>query len=178
MATWGVVRLDAWRVVPKWSPVAATGQQCGTLACKIRPCCREPSLAWVFASPAVVPSRPRPDFVVVRRGGQIAHSVEPGDVGSGSQLARPSAWNLIRLQGNESHHGCPGLHYPGAVLLAVATNQRWYSLTWVDWFSVIGVFLTVVGLALTWVQARKATTAANAAGEAIRRTEQQFALIN
>ena len=45
---------------------------------------------------------------------------------------------------------------------------------WVDWVSVIGLPLTLLGLFLTWQQARNASTAAQAAEKAVSRTERQI----
>jgi hypothetical protein len=59
------------------------------------------------------------------------------------------------------------------VLLA-AEAHHWYQLTWVDWFSVAGLPLTLVGLGLTWKQAKDAAGAAKAAQEAISATEQKI----
>ncbi len=50
----------------------------------------------------------------------------------------------------------------------------WYDLGWIDWITVIGLPLTLLGLSLTWWQARKASNAASAAREAVFRTEQQI----
>jgi hypothetical protein len=59
------------------------------------------------------------------------------------------------------------------VLLAASASQS-HGLGWVDWITVIGLPLTLLGLYLTWSQARKATSAAAAARKAVSRTEQQL----
>lgn len=64
-------------------------------------------------------------------------------------------------------------HYAVAVPLA-ASSSHWYSLGWVDWITVVGLPLTLLGLYLTWWQAKKATSAAAAARRAVSRTEQQL----
>ena len=59
------------------------------------------------------------------------------------------------------------------MLLAASAPQS-HGLGWVDWITVIGLPLTLLGLYLTWSQARKATSAAAAARKAVTRTEQQL----
>jgi hypothetical protein len=59
------------------------------------------------------------------------------------------------------------------VLLA-ASSQHAVGLGWVDWVTIIGLPLTLLGLYLTWWQAKKAASAAVAARRAVRRTEQQI----
>jgi hypothetical protein len=59
------------------------------------------------------------------------------------------------------------------VLLALPIH-RWYDVTWVDWLGVGGFALTLIGLYLTWRQAREATNSANAARQAVQRTQQQI----
>lgn len=54
---------------------------------------------------------------------------------------------------------------------AVANSHHWYQLTWVDWITVAGLLLTLVGLYITWRQARNAANAAKAAQDAIIATE-------
>ena len=50
-------------------PVPAGLQR--TLACKVRPYCLKPSLAWAFISPRVSPGRLRSDRIVVSCSGQL-----------------------------------------------------------------------------------------------------------
>jgi hypothetical protein len=56
------------------------------------------------------------------------------------------------------------------VLLAVEPHH-WYQLTWVDWLTVAGLPLALVGLYVTWRQARNAANSAKAAQAAIESTE-------
>jgi hypothetical protein len=60
------------------------------------------------------------------------------------------------------------------ILAATSATPSWYDLGWVDWVSVIGLPLTLLGLFLTWQQARNASTAAQAAEKAVSRTERQI----
>lgn len=62
------------------------------------------------------------------------------------------------------------------MLLALTTHhsQPWYSLSWVSWLAVVGFPLTLVGLYLTWRQARNASNSAAAARDAVQRTQQQI----
>ena len=53
-----------------------------------------------------------------------------------------------------------------------ASLHHWYQLTWVDWLTVAGIPLALIGLFFTWQQARNAASAAKAAQEAVQRTEQ------
>ena len=59
-------------------------------------------------------------------------------------------------------------------MLLAAEAHHWYQLSWVDWISVAGVPLALVGLFLTWRQAKDATDAAKAAQEAISATERKI----
>jgi hypothetical protein len=54
--------------------------------------------------------------------------------------------------------------------------HRWYQITWVDWISVAGFPLALVGLFATWTQAKDATDAAKAAQLAISTTEKRLVL--
>jgi hypothetical protein len=54
--------------------------------------------------------------------------------------------------------------------------HRWYQITWVDWISVAGFPLALVGLFATWMQAKDATDAAKAAQLAISTTEKKLVL--
>jgi hypothetical protein len=61
------------------------------------------------------------------------------------------------------------------VFVAFASHPPWYaSLKWGDWLTVVGFLLTLVGLYLTWRQAREASNAANAARRAVQRTQEQI----
>jgi hypothetical protein len=53
-------------------------------------------------------------------------------------------------------------------------RAAWYDHSWIEWVGLAGVILTLAGLWLTWLQARKATTAAEAARTAVSRTEVQL----
>jgi hypothetical protein len=53
-------------------------------------------------------------------------------------------------------------------------SQQWYSLPWVDWITVAGLPLALVGLCVTWWQARKAANSAKAAQDAIVATERKI----
>jgi hypothetical protein len=55
-----------------------------------------------------------------------------------------------------------------------AEAHHWYQLTWVDWISVAGLPLALVGLYMTWRQARDAADAARAAQQAIAATERRI----
>jgi hypothetical protein len=59
------------------------------------------------------------------------------------------------------------------VLLA-AVVQHSSSLGLVDWFTIAGLPLTLLGLIFTWWQAREAANSAKAAQQAIRQTEQEI----
>ena len=63
--------------------------------------------------------------------------------------------------------------YRNRVFLA-AGSQHWYDVGWVDWLAVVGFPLTLVGLYLTWRQARDATASAEAAKRAVQSTQQQI----
>ena len=52
--------------------------------------------------------------------------------------------------------------------------HAWYQLSWVDWVSVGGLPLALIGLYLTWVQAKNAAKAAEAAREAVLETEHRI----
>jgi hypothetical protein len=56
------------------------------------------------------------------------------------------------------------------VLLAIEPHH-WYQLAWVDWITVAGLPLALVGLYVTWRQARNAANSAKAAQAAIESTE-------
>ncbi len=56
-------------------------------------------------------------------------------------------------------------------MLLAAETHHWYQLTWVDWITVAGLPLALVGLYLTWRQARKAANSAKAVQDAIESTE-------
>lgn len=60
------------------------------------------------------------------------------------------------------------------LLAAATTSHHWYALGWVDWLSVGGFPLTLVGLYLTWLQARAASNSAKAARNAVQRTQHQI----
>lgn len=67
------------------------------------------------------------------------------------------------------------------MLLAVSATQHWWNVSWVEWFSVIGVLAAVIGVILTWFQARgaknnasDAKVAAEAASAAVDRTQRQL----
>ena len=51
---------------------------------------------------------------------------------------------------------------------------HWWDMRWFEWLGVIGFPLALLGLWLTWRQAKKATDAANAARVAIGRTQKQL----
>jgi hypothetical protein len=55
-----------------------------------------------------------------------------------------------------------------------ANSHHWYQLTFVDWLTVAGLFLALVGLYATWRQARSAANAARAVQEAILTSEQRI----
>ncbi|MEV4185234.1 hypothetical protein AB0J28_27815 [Streptosporangium canum] len=52
--------------------------------------------------------------------------------------------------------------------------EPWYDLTWFEWIGVAGLPLTLIGLYLTWWQARGAANSAKAATDAIKKTEQRM----
>src|SRR4051812_21705737 len=54
------------------------------------------------------------------------------------------------------------------------TAAHWYAIGWVDWISVAGLPLTLVGLALAWAQARAAANSAERAREAVEYTERRL----
>lgn len=59
------------------------------------------------------------------------------------------------------------------MLIAASTHHPWQELSWwVNWISIIGLPLTLIGLALTWIQAKNAVKAAKAAQIATTRTAQ------
>jgi hypothetical protein len=61
------------------------------------------------------------------------------------------------------------------VIVAIASHPAWYaSLSFTDWLTVCGFPLTLVGLYVTWHQAREASSAANAARRAVQRTRDQI----
>ena len=60
------------------------------------------------------------------------------------------------------------------MLSAADIHHQWYNLSWIDWFTVGGVLLTILGLVLTWFQAKNAADAARAASNAVKKTEQQI----
>lgn len=64
--------------------------------------------------------------------------------------------------------------YGEHVFMALASHHHWYDLSWVDWLAVAGFPLTLVGLYLTWLQAREASNSAQAARKAVQRTQQQL----
>lgn len=59
-------------------------------------------------------------------------------------------------------------------MIAAAATQHWYSVSWVDWITILGLPLTLLGLFVTWRQAKAAATAAEAAKRAVHQTEQQI----
>jgi hypothetical protein len=59
-------------------------------------------------------------------------------------------------------------------VLVAASSHHWYQLTWTDWITVAGLPLALVGLYLTWRQARKAADSAKAAQDAIVATERKI----
>lgn len=59
-------------------------------------------------------------------------------------------------------------------VLVAASSHHWYQLTWTDWITVAGLPLALVGLYLTWRQARKAADSAKAAEDAIIATERKI----
>lgn len=58
-------------------------------------------------------------------------------------------------------------------VLAVS-SPHWYQLTWTDWITVAGVPLALIGLYITWRQARNAADSAKAAQNAIAATERKI----
>lgn len=74
------------------------------------------------------------------------------------------------------------------MLVAVSVTHHWWNVSWVEWFGVIGVLAAVIGVILTWFQARRAKTnafeardaasaakvAAEAASAAVDRTQRQL----
>jgi hypothetical protein len=56
-------------------------------------------------------------------------------------------------------------------VLLTAEPHHWYQLAWVDWVTIAGLPLALVGLYLTWRQARNAANSAKAAQAAIESTE-------
>jgi hypothetical protein len=80
-------------------------------------------------------------------------------------LIHPAKWHLAC--------GFPVSHYTVAVVMA-ASAQHWYALRWFDWLNVFGLVLALIGLALTWRQARNAANSAKAAQEAVTYTEEQI----
>jgi hypothetical protein len=59
-------------------------------------------------------------------------------------------------------------------VLIAAGSHHWYQLTWVDWLTVAGLPLALVGLYVTWRQARAATNSAKAARDAVIATESKI----
>ncbi|MFI7044352.1 hypothetical protein [Streptosporangium sandarakinum] len=57
---------------------------------------------------------------------------------------------------------------------AALAPKPWYDLDWVEWSNIVGLVLTLVGLGLTWWQARGAANSAKAAQEAVGLTELQL----
>lgn len=53
-------------------------------------------------------------------------------------------------------------------------SNAWYVIGWVDWVSVTGLPLTLVGLWLAWRQAKAASKSAQAARRAVEYTEQRL----
>ena len=80
----------------------------------------------------------------------------------------------VQVCAHFTRHQDPLGAYACMVILAAHTAQHWYSLGWVDWITVVGLPLTILGLIITWRQARKATKAAEAAKKAVYQTEQQI----
>ncbi len=79
--------------------------------------------------------------------------------------------------GDGKHVGhCP--YYAAGVPLASALTHGWYHLAWHDWvglaIAMVGMPLTLLGLWLTWKQARDAKDAAQAAQLAVKRTQSQL----
>lgn len=60
------------------------------------------------------------------------------------------------------------------MFLALQSHHHLYDLAWQDWLTVVGFPLTLVGLYMTWRQARNASSSAEAARRAVHRTEQQI----
>jgi len=56
----------------------------------------------------------------------------------------------------------------------VIVAEAWYSIPWVDWIGVTGFALTLLGLFVTWRQAKSAADSAEAARQAVTRTEAQI----
>lgn len=63
--------------------------------------------------------------------------------------------------------------YALLVLLA-ADSHHWYQLSYVDWITVAGLPLALIGLYLTWRQARSAANSAKAVQNAIISTEREI----
>lgn len=59
-------------------------------------------------------------------------------------------------------------------MLVAANSHHWYQLTWIDWITVAGVPLALVGLYLTWRQARNAANSAKAAQDAVISAERKI----
>lgn len=59
-------------------------------------------------------------------------------------------------------------------MILAAPVDHWYSLSWVEWLGAVGFPLTLLGLYLTWWQARKAFDAAEAAKQASTKTQRQM----
>jgi hypothetical protein len=60
------------------------------------------------------------------------------------------------------------------MLTAQGPAHHWYALSWVDWLSVGGFPLALLGIYFAWQEARKATSAATAARLAVDRTQRQL----
>lgn len=75
-------------------------------------------------------------------------------------------WMSVRGAGANLDYACP--------VLLVASLQHSAGLSWVDWITITGLPLTILGLVLTWWQAREAANSAKAAQRAIRETEQEI----
>ncbi len=61
---------------------------------------------------------------------------------------------------------------PATQLLVV--SEAWHERTWDEWVGVVGTLLGLVGLYITWRQARAARTAAEAARKAVTSTQEEL----
>ncbi|WP_157431343.1 hypothetical protein [Actinomadura hibisca] len=58
--------------------------------------------------------------------------------------------------------------------MVVAVASQWFGLNWVDWLNVVAFPLGIIGLVLTWRQAKGAQDAAVAARSAMTRAQRQI----